>query len=239
MVEQVSSLTPYAGQSTTSLGIEEDPIDRLREIPEFAEIFDDLEKENPSTRPPLITHADTEHYLEPINMLREAHGEEPIRSESSIRRLQALLNRLAEIVEKHMAYKKDESFSDEQDMKKNTVPTIAGYTRGQAGASALAALSIPVSMITAALLPAQMDTLRQLFITGIPQFASSASGAITQHIGSWQEELRFKEQMHMNTAQSKKQGEEGIKRLPEAIEQLLQKVADTDANMTRKAFEAH
>ncbi len=169
--------------------------------------------------------------LDTVNEIREFYGEEPITNASVTRRLLTLLNRIAALVEDHLFYKKEKNHKEETKIKGEKLPNLQSWTRWQGGAHAISGLGGPLLMLFAgAFLPKEIaDTVKSIASTMIPQGASAAE----KLIGSWMMDDDYEKNLHLSTAQSKKQGEEGLKNLPLQIQQLIQKLLDQLQQMYR------
>ncbi len=168
--------------------------------------------------------------LATVNEIREFYGEKPITNASVTRRLLTLLNRIAALVENHLFYKKEKNHKEEAEIKDEKLPNLQSWTRWQGGVHGLSAFGSPFLLLAAALIP--NEGVREA-LKGITGMTQPAANAASQLIESWKMDDQYKKDLHLNTAQSKKQGEEGLKNLPLQIQQLIQKLLDQNQQMVR------
>lgn len=172
----------------------------------------------------------TEETLDVVNEIRTFYGEEPITTVSVARRLHSLLNKIALVVENHLLYNKEKNHKEETKMKEETVPLIQGLTRSEGNAFLASALLTPSLMFLSTFLPTGIKETVQ----GLSQAASPSAQAYGKMIESTKTPEEHKRSMFVQLAASKKQAEEGLKNLPQQMQQALQKLIDLEGQRLRQ-----
>jgi hypothetical protein len=187
-----------------------------------------LEKIVPPTKSQIDPNLSQEA-LDTVNEIRKFYGEEPITNTSVARRLHGLLARIAQVVEQHLVYKKEKNHTEETKIKEETLPNLQSWTRWQGGAHGISGLGAPFLLLLAGISSKGLgEALR-----GIAQMTPQGANAADRLIGSWMMPDQYKQNLHLNTVQSKKQAEEGLKSLPQQVQQLLMKLLDQLQQMYR------
>lgn len=182
--------------------------------------------ENTST--PSMSEELSSDVLNTINQIQAYYEEKPIEGPNALRRLHALLGRLAEMVEKHLFYKKETDHKKDESIKEQTVSELQSWTRWQAGAHGTSAVGIPILLLFASLIPTGGEFLRAL-----AQMTPEGVKTITDLIESWKMPAEHKKTMHVQMAPSTRQAVESLKNLPVEIQQLLIKLIDSYQQMMR------
>ena len=168
--------------------------------------------------------------LETVNKIRKHYGAEPITGANTVRRLHALLNRIAAAVEKHLFYKKEKHHEEEEEIKQEKLPSLQNWTRWQGGAYGAYAFGSPFFLVAGSLMPS--EGLRNFF-HGLAKATEPGAQTANLLIDSWKMPDQYKKDLHLQTSSSKKQAEEGLKNLPQQIQQLLQKLIDLNQQIIR------
>lgn len=169
--------------------------------------------------------------LEVVNEIRTFYGEEPITNVSVARRLHSLLNKIALVVEKHLFYNKEKNHKEETKIKEETVPQIQKWTRWGGNAYFSSAIGSPLLLVAASMIGnEQMKAALQ----GVAQVTGNAAQGLGQTIESWKTPEEHKRSMFVQLASTKKQAEEGLKNLPQQMQQALQKLIDLEGQRLRQ-----
>jgi len=129
---------------------------------------------------------------------------------SHIRKLHALLSQLAEVVE-HYVYDKQSSHYEKEQKAKRNVSNIQSYTGWQGYghiAGGVAAFLLSFAHLT--------------------ELSSQGAAAFDKLIDSWKQGDQFEESLFLQLSSSERQALEGIKNLPQSLQQLILKLLDLE-----------
>jgi|GEM_PF-3173959 len=219
-IDVITPLTPHnvapSGQA------EQDMLQQMEVIQEAVNPYL-AEMGIPQDPPNVIDPSAGQLALDTLNVIRVECGEQPITNASMTRRLLALLNRVAAVVEKHLLGQREIAFNEEGKIRDDTLPELQSWTRWQGGAHALAGFGAPALMIASFLLPSQAgDAFRQI-ATSMAQPAASTADKM---IESWKMPGEHGRTLYFTTRQERKQAEDVFNQLPDKVQQLLSKLVD-------------
>ncbi|MDN3506467.1 MAG: hypothetical protein P0S96_04485 [Simkaniaceae bacterium] len=184
----------------------------------------------PSDPPNVLDPALAQGALDTLNEVRAEYGEQPITNASMTRRLLALLNRVATVVEKHLLGERDIAFNEEGKVRDETLPELQSWTRWQGGAHMMAGFGAPALMIASMLLPTQAgDALKQIATS----MAKPAADSANSFIESWKMPGEHGRQLYFTTRGERDQAIQIYQQLPEKVQQLLSKLIDQMMAMYR------
>lgn len=227
MVEQItpSSIKPIA----VTQELDAEIFEKMEQVqtaidPYLAEL--NVPQETESIDPKLAEEA-----LDVVNEIRTFYGEEPITNVSVARRLHSLLNKIALVVENHLFHNKVKNYKEETKIKEETVPQIQKWTRWGGNAYFTSALASPLLMFGASMVGnEQMKAALQ----GVAGVTGNTAQGLSQTIESWKTPEEHKRSMFVQLAATKKQAEEGLKNLPQQMQQALQKLIDLEGQRIRQ-----
>lgn len=223
MSSSTTVVTPQAPHNISATRqAEEDMLQQMETIQKVVDPY--LEEMGiPADPPNVLDSVIAQGALDTLNEVRGEFGEQPITNASMTRRLLALLNRVATVVEKHLLGERDIAFNEEGKIRDETLPELQSWTRWQGGAHAMAGFGAPALMIASMLLPSQAgDALRQIAVGMTKPAADSASSFIE----SWKMPGEHGRQLYFTTRQEREQAIQIYNQLPDKVQQLVSKLVD-------------
>lgn len=211
MVEQVNNQAQFQPIYTAH----EDMYAKMEKTQEQVEpYFDDIDFDplvkDLMSFPPEITQEATE-IMEQIC--------EKVGGESPIRRLHALMARIAEATENHIFQKKEKEHIKKIEIKEK-VGNISSLIRTQGKVSAGGGMGSVLMKVLGSLIPGRIGTALSVGA----DFVSQGSRGLEHYYNSLMQDDQFEQSLYIQNASSEKQATEGLKNLPKEVQQLIQQL---------------
>ena len=169
-----------------------------------------------------------EEILNLSDQIREAKGEAPLDRGSTIRRLHAILVRIAELTENHVFQRKEKDYDKKRETLKN-VDTIQMWTRLQGGAHFASGIGYSFLFMVGSLIGGSVAEALKSAKNLVP----SAARAFENAAESYKQHPQFEKELYIQTAASDRQALEGLKGMPRELQQKLMQLLRQELDAIR------
>lgn len=169
-----------------------------------------------------------EQALDTMNELRELTGQAPITNQSTLRRLHALLNRIAEATERHIFYKKDKEHEKKEEIE-GKVGSIRSQTQYQGWVYTVFGFGNPFLQLAGGLIGGNVGEV----VKGLANLTQPGAQALDKFLESGMVDDKHAQQLFQSTVSSDRQALEGLKNLPAQVQQKISELIRIQEQMIR------
>ncbi|NGX60517.1 MAG: hypothetical protein KR126chlam3_01693 [Chlamydiae bacterium] len=183
---------------------------------------------NEPTRAEMIDPQLAEQALDTVNDLRELTGQAPISNQSILRRLHALLARIAEATERHVLFKKDQEHEKKEKIE-GKVGSIRSQTQYQGWVYTVFGFGNPFLLLAGGMIGGNVGEV----VKGLANLTQPGAQALDKFLESGMVPDRHAQQLFQSTVSSDRQALEGLKNLPEQVQRKIAELISIEGQMIR------